>query len=507
MEIKERLKTIVEKINIIVCIIILIVLMTLPIIYMALFSVPVADDFDNSLNTKIVVETVPFNIFDVLKVACQRVVDTYNSWQGTYTSVFLMAIQPGVFGEQYYFITTWALIIVTLFSFLYFGKTLLSFLKVDTKTALFLSLLVWYFIIQTIPDIKEGLFWYNGAMHYMLFLCLTMVLFASLIKQYNVKSSKLSIIVCSIGGFLISGGNQLTAFLNILLMILFVGYILIFDNKNKSNIKPILFPLVSSIIGFVIMLIAPGNAVRREATREMVIEYPTVFETITASAISYFKFAIENWTSFSFLLFLVLLTPFIINITKKINGFSFKVFSLLTLSQYAVICGMMCTIYLGVGHFGAGRVTNVLYLVFVVSMIVLYGYLIGLLQQKEIIKVDFSNISKFSKNIIGGVCSLAIFIGIFFLGSTYYQYSTSGMALAEIYGGTTAIYSQQMEQRFEMLNDDSIKEAVLEPHITSVFFGEELLEEDSSLWPNTTVSEFYGKQSVSIVKEKEFEIQ
>ncbi len=487
----------IEKINIKTCIAVFMILVTMPILYYSFFSYPLLDDFNNSITTKTVIESQEFGIITLINSAITRVQDVYNSWQGTYTSVYIMTFQPGIFGEQCYFLTTWILIIITLLSFIYSGKKILNCLNVENKKACFISLCIWFFYIQTMPDIKEGLFWFNGAMHYIPFLCLQLIVIAVLINGYKFGFSRIQIISSSLLGFLLSGGNQITAFSNILIIIL-ISLFAVFIDKKTAKIKPLLIPLFVSLVGFVIMLLAPGNAIRREATKAMGAVYPNVVETIIASAIAYFDFAINNWFGAAQLLFFIFITPLAVNTTKRLSGFKFSTFVLLFLAQYAVVCGMLCTIYLGVGHFGAGRVTNIIYPVFLISLIVVYGYLIGLLQEKEIIKVDFSVIPLFYKNLVSGVCSLVILVGIFLLGSNYYQYSTSGMVLAEMRGNTHKIYAQQMEQRLELLNDDSIKDVVFEPHIKSFVFGEESLSENKDDWPNTAVAEYYGKDSVSL---------
>ncbi len=487
----------IEKVDIKLCIAVFIIMITLPILYISFFSFPSVDDYDYSMKTHSIIESGSVGAGSLITAASETVNHFYNNWQGHYIASFLMSFQPGVFGEQYYFLTTWLLIAITLATFLFAGHKLLRKLNVDTKLSLFLSILIWFFYIQTIPNINEGLFWFNGAFNYIPFLCLAIVLFSLLINQYNNGFSISTVVLCSVFGFVVSGGNAIPGFFNILIITLLLLYTLCF-NKNKSNIKLIFFPLLASIIGFVIMLLAPGNAIRRQATEAMGAVYPNVLETIIVSAIAYFDFAINDWFGASQLLFFIFITPFAVNITKKLSGFKFSTFALLFLVQYAVVCGMLCTIYLGVGHFGAGRVTNVIYAVFLVSIIIVYGYLIGLLQEKEIIKVNFSVIPLFYKKLVSGVCSLVILIGIFLLGSNYYQYSTSGMALAEMRGNTHKIYQQQMEQRLELLNDDGIKEVVFEPHIKSFLFGEESLSENKGDWPNTSVADYYGKDSVSL---------
>ncbi len=492
----------IEKINIRTCIVIYIILMTIPLLYMSFFSYPAVDDFSYSMNLSLAVESGDWTIFELVKLAAETSASFYGWWQGTYVSTFLMPLQPGIFGEQYYFLTTWIMIFIMVASFLYSGKILFNLIKVDNKTACFLSLLIWFYFVQTIPSPRESMFWFNGSVHYIPFICLTLIMIAKLLKGYNSSFKIIDIIILTIVGFIISGGNQLTGFLNIFNILMLLVYILIFG-KDKSKIKLILMPFISSIAGFVIMALSPGNQTRSSSLEGT----QSVIKTIFASAIEYFDLAFNYWINSSFLLFLLLITPFVINITKKIKGFSYKGFALVVIVQYMAICGMMCTIYIVSGGFGgtATRTANTFYVFFLISAILVYGYLIGLAQEKNIIKLNFPALTFFLKNLLGGILSLFILVVIFFIGSNYMQYSTSGMALAEMYGTTHIIYKQQMDHRLEIYNDESITEAVFEPQITSVFFGFEELHDFpfSKHWPNSSIAEYYDKEWVYIVKNEQ----
>lgn len=50
-----------------------------------------------------------------------EVKESYLGWQGSYAAIALFAIQPAVFGEQYYFLTTFILISIFIFSTFYFS--------------------------------------------------------------------------------------------------------------------------------------------------------------------------------------------------------------------------------------------------------------------------------------------------------------------------------------------------------------------------------------------------
>ncbi len=493
----------IEKINVNKCIVLFIVLTSLPILYYSFFAHPSGmDDINNSIETHAVLMSESAGVINLLKAAVSKSIEIYNTWQGTYISIFFMTLQPSIFGEQYYFVTTFIMFAFTLISFLYSGKTLLTIINVEKRLAYLLSLVIWFFYVQTIQGPRDMFYWYTGAVHYIPFFCLTLVVAAMLIKGYNKGFSKKTVVISSFYGFIISGGNQLTSFLNILVIFLLIGYIIAFD-KNKNKIKPILFPFTSSVLGFILMLVAPGNSVRKSE-----ITYnPTVLETITEIGLnSYFEFALDQWINVSTFLLLIFLTPFISKITKNLKGFKISKLILIFLAQYMLVCAMLCAPYYAMGgpwsEFAGYKATNTVYPVFIIGIILIYSYIIGILQEKEIVSFSLNNFSRFNKKFAYGIFSLCFLLGVFIFGTDTLPYSTSGTILAEIRGGTAQLIKTQWEQRVEILNDESIRDAEL-PRMTSSFLlGGDGLSEDSEWWTNVAFAEFYGKDSIRIINDE-----
>ena len=77
----------------------------IPILSIAKYNVPSADDFSFSCEThKAVMENQSF--FGLCAAALNKVQDVYISWQGTFSAVFMMSLQPSIWGFQYYSLTT-----------------------------------------------------------------------------------------------------------------------------------------------------------------------------------------------------------------------------------------------------------------------------------------------------------------------------------------------------------------------------------------------------------------
>ena len=80
-----------------------------PMLAIAKYDVPINDDYSYGQNTARVWNST-HDLAQVLKTALQMVRFVYENWQGSYSAVFLMSLQPGIFGIHAYF---WTFVIMT----------------------------------------------------------------------------------------------------------------------------------------------------------------------------------------------------------------------------------------------------------------------------------------------------------------------------------------------------------------------------------------------------------
>ena len=88
--------------------------LTLPLLALAPYAVPAADDYSYGTQTHLAWResgSVPAAV----AAAGRTAVRTWHGWQGTFSAVFLMALQPAVFGERLYAITPY-LMLASLFA-------------------------------------------------------------------------------------------------------------------------------------------------------------------------------------------------------------------------------------------------------------------------------------------------------------------------------------------------------------------------------------------------------
>lgn len=118
-----------------------------------------------------------------------------------------------------------------------------------------IHLLLWFFI----PYFGEDFLWLIGSCNYSWTL-LIMLSFLAIYKRNKLKNNKKNIFLMLLYGIIVGWTNENTAFG---LIIIIASWIIIEKNKNKKLNKWKISGLIGSIIGFIILIVAPGNYVRK----------------------------------------------------------------------------------------------------------------------------------------------------------------------------------------------------------------------------------------------------
>lgn len=397
-----------------------------------------------------------------------------------------MALQPGIFGEAYYALTTPILLGIA-YACLYGSFYILNkhFVKASKLFVASAALLVLTVLVLWMPSAIEGLFWYNGAMNYIPFAFFDILNLCLLVEIYYAgkdTKGKILVIVSTILSFLISGGNHVTAFANILFLLLAVIYLL--PKKKYYAIAP----LISAVVGFVIMYLAPGTAIRQSA-----FESQSVIGTILAT-IKHVRVIAREWITFSWLLTMIAITPFVVEIVRKNKERLSKRFPIIPIVLSGmVICGMFCVPYLPLGFFGEGRVTNVIWIMFMILSMYLYILVFGYLAGNGYVNIDKltddSKKGQWCKTAVTVVCLCMLFV--FMSGS---KTSSSLVAVRELGNGVAKEYGREMDARIELYLDEKEDYVSVSPiQSKSELLFHRDLEIDPYIWPNTSIGAYYGK--------------
>ena len=161
-------------------VLVLFVLVLLPMLALTICNMPGADDFVYAYET-VHAWRQTHSVLAVLQSAVRKTVSTYFSWQGTFSAVFLFTLQPAIWGEKWYALTTYILLTSLLGGTLYFTHTLLYRLAGATKKqAALAGMVLGVAFTQMVPNPMEGFYWWNGAVLYTFFFGPALVLYAKL---------------------------------------------------------------------------------------------------------------------------------------------------------------------------------------------------------------------------------------------------------------------------------------------------------------------------------------
>lgn len=466
-----------------IAVLVLCLLIVLPLLLLGRYDRPSADDYDYALNTRLAV-TEGRGFFGIIKAAWETDVEFYESWQGLYSSAFLLALQPGIFGEEHYVLTPY--ILFTLFFLcLFFGFRILNrhFLGFSPLLPFSAAAFVLAFLMLWLPCPVEGIYWYNGAMNYMPWVFVNFLNLCLLvdISERQMGCGKILLLFLSvILAFLTSGGNHVTAFANILLL-LFAGLYCVFKHK-----KPYAFlPFAAACIGFLIMFNAPGTALRQSQ-----LQKAGVLNTIL-NTLSYCK-SLLPWLSLPWLLSLLLITPLLIRFfrSRKEDSVRFPLIPLLY--SVMVVCGMLCVPFYAMSFFGDGRLTNVVWATFVLLSWLDYAlvlrFVVFRLKEKKLHRLLTGE-----SDILTACLAALILILAVILPADHHR-SSAILAVDELQDGSAAEYAAEMDARFVLFKQDcsELKVPALSVRPELLFFAD--LGSDSDAWPNSVIGKYYGKK-------------
>ena len=286
------------------------IILLLPIFILAFFNYPSADDYSFARDTYHVY-LAGGGVLAILSSVLNKVITMYNTWQGNYTGVFLMTLSPMIWGGKGYFIGSWLSLVMLIVGVSYMLRELLChILGFDKERISYLILLINFIIIWCMPTEArvEGIFWYNSAVYYTVlqgwsYLYLGLLIRnlsanndlysdSSKLKRVAMKSEEtvllkvasvrrdiLNVLILSVMAFSLGGANYLTAINTALCSLL----ILFFEGKKLIKSRN-LIPTIVFFAGFIISIIAPGNALRQSGIsglspiKSIMVSYYYVFD-------------------------------------------------------------------------------------------------------------------------------------------------------------------------------------------------------------------------------------
>jgi len=480
----------------------LLVLSLIPLFLIARFNHPCADDFSYGGYT-VHIWRQTHSPAAVLAAAADGVATVYRTWQGSFSAVFLMALQPAIFSETLYMIFP----VLLLISFAAANFWLLKRLIADVLGAgrvdcWIVACGMVFFSVQFVLSPVEAFYWYNGAMYYTGFHTLSLVLFALLLKAGSRRSPRAAgTILYGAGtlalGFVIGGGNLITA----LTSALYLGVAVLLLLLKKGGWRMPALVLLGLCGGLLLNVMAPGNALRQVNFHGMGA-VPAVFQSFWFAAKFVFYF-----TRISVLLGFACLTPVLYRIAKN-SSLSFRLPGVVTALCFALFASNFTPNLYAMSSFGMTRVINVNQYQYLYLLLIVLFYWCGWISRRGVAaqqgRKRTPRQQKEQQSFMAGI--QAVLAGCFLISclvvSGAHADTMAGVSAAgSLLTGEAQTYHRENLARQAVYLDPSEPDAIVapfsvEPHV--LFFDD--ITADPSDWRNTALADFYGKASVRLGK-------
>lgn len=455
----------------------------LPLLLLGRYAVPAADDFSYGAPAHLAYSESG-SVLSAAAAALDKTLESYCSWQGTFSAIFLMAVQPAVFSEALYALTPLIMIAALLVgSFLFCHAFFGELMGLDRDICGIIAAVTCLLCSQLLPSPVQGLYWFNGAVYYVFFHGLLLAACALGLRLVNKGGVLRGLGLCLLG-FVIGGGNYVTALSGVILSFAAIGLLIVLkDGRWKRLIVPALVLLSA----FAVSIAAPGNAVRQAAQEESLGAAAAVLMSFRCG-ISYGL----SWLGLPVLGAMVLLGLLMWSAVKE-SRFSFRFPALVSLFSYCLFSAMFCPPVYAMGNVGDKRLLNIIYFAFLLLLALNLCYWLGWLSKRT--RASQAGAGRLALLplaaavlVFGGGCVAAMAAGTGF---------SSVAAVISMTSGEAQAYHACARQRFEILNDGSVKDARLarfpcEPYL--LFFDD--ITEDPTDWRNVDMSSYYGKDSV-----------
>ena len=180
----------------------------------------------------------------------------YNLWGGR--TVAHVLVQLFLLGPKVIFNIFNSLCFTTLIYLIYL------IIKREKENALMIPII--FFLVYFLqPVFGQCCLWLTGSCNYLWTTTIVLLMLHLFIKKTNTKDSLIHIILAFILGIIAGWTNENTSFSLIIVLLL----LLINTKREKLKVKKWqIFGIIGNVIGFIIMILAPGNYVRKEGFAE-----------------------------------------------------------------------------------------------------------------------------------------------------------------------------------------------------------------------------------------------
>ena len=491
---------------------------------------PATDDFTFAVYTHPTwVQTG--SLLHVLKDAVSYALRTWRDWQGTVTGVLVMTLNPAVFSLEHYGVHAVILLALHLLSWLEFCAHVLGRrLGLPRGVWLPLYLALSAFGLMFLPDIVEGIYWFNGAWFYtgaQAAALLTLVLCDRLSESRAGRGAQAALAAaCCLLLFALGMDNYITAMMTLAALFMMAlqrawaayrtpaaGMIgaIAWDGKaalaetrafggveerrlqRQAALRTALL-LLPIGLGLLLSVIAPGNSVRMERDGAHQAGMTWMLSSVLWTMRDAAKYVVRFMVKTPLLALLIASTPLLARATDRMEEKTWRCPPVLAtlLGAYLILCAMIIPHMYSSGYAGSGRVVNMYH--FYVMLAAPVAWIMILLRLKARRRAALCGGRATRVCAVLGIAALALCLALGQMGN--YQKLVSDQI-----DGTQDAYIAQFKNEYALCEAAGPEDAVELPAWTvQTVTGKSTAYEDETMWTNESMAQYFGVRSVKVVK-------
>lgn len=384
-----------------------------PLLYVGRYNHAASDDYWFAFNTyRSWMNT--HNPVEAFKTAVLESARFYRNWQGTYGSVFFMALSPFAFGEQYAHAVPYIMVGMTCISTMILMYAVLKrWLELNRYACVSAMMAACIMQCAFMYTPASGLYWWNAAAHYVfmqgfwnLMLGFALLSFERMYHDRGRRIWGVEVAVCATAAFMAAGGNFSTALLTAeMLALLEILAVILWRTQKKKRYLWFTIPFLVGEAGFLVNVMAPGNAVRQSNFVK-----GGVLQSI-GNSFAYSFSQMRLWVNIWVIVILVLLLPVLLNAAAN-SRYSFRYPLLATGMGYCLYASMFTPGFYALGAEPLSRNQNICKMFLLLLLVLLEAYWCGWLTHR--IKAANAIVPAHGKNVLiwTAVLSLALLTGI-----------------------------------------------------------------------------------------------
>ena len=459
----------------------LFLLSLVPLLLLGLYDVPWADDFSYGANAhRAFLQGA--SLWQILNTAWHQVKNSYMTWQGTFSAIFLMSLQPAVFGERFYTLVPFLMLLALVGGTFALSQAIFTgVMRFPRPVSGIAAILICVLCIQLLPSAADSFYWFNGAVYYTFYHGIFLLTIA-LSLRFLARPRKGRLLLLSFLGIVLGGGNYVTA---LGCAVAAVSGLLLLAILRNRQWKALLLPVILFFLSFAVSMLAPGNVIRQASINYELNALQAIllsFRGAFIDSLRWFRLPVVG----VLLVLAVLIWPLFPTLT-----FSFRYPVLVTLYSYCFLSALYCPSFYAMGNIGGARILNILYdsycFLLCLNLVYWLGWFSRTLGKRRKPVAVFS----LWKTALAFLLCLVCFA--LYLRSGFY---TSIAALGAYGSEEMEVYRQESAVRFEILNSEE-KDVVIPPYSYYPFLvckGD--YSEDPSAWINRCLCVFYDKNNV-----------